>query len=415
VTLAQPILVLAMSVTVLTGCGLFAPSQSPEARVTLRVADAAMAAGDPQMALRVAEIVLRRHPDNVAAMVKRADALYALGAPDDARAAYRQAVAADPADAGAEIGLGRTLIRSDPHSAEIAFLAALARQPDNVLALNDLGIARDMQGHHAPAQIAYRQALAVAPDSADVRTNLGLSLALSGNETQAVGMLRPIATAPEATSLQRADLAMAVAGTGGIQGPPAAEEIPLAITPAPSVAVRRQDLPALAVLATAAPKGRAVPMPPVDLALLTADASAIESPDRPMRSVIIPPDFAPPLATGPKPSPTQAAVHLAKPRAMAVGAPVRRPNHDRTPVAGYYVQMAALDSAEAASAQWRKMRARWPALLGDRTPAVQQAEINDRTFWRLRTGLFASAGVANAFCTKLRALGSGCWTIATRD
>jgi hypothetical protein len=61
------------------------------------------------------------------------------------------------------------------------------------------------------------------------------------------------------------------------------------------------------------------------------------------------------------------------------------------------------------------MRARWPALLGDRTPAVQQAEINDRTFWRLRTGLFASAGVANAFCTKLRALGSGCWTIATRD
>jgi cell division septation protein DedD len=80
--------------------------------------------------------------------------------------------------------------------------------------------------------------------------------------------------------------------------------------------------------------------------------------------------------------------------------------------AGYYVQIAALDSPQAASTAWDKMRARWPALFGDRTPTVQQAAVHDRTFWRLRTGLFASLSGANDFCARLRASGSSCWTAA---
>jgi Flp pilus assembly protein TadD len=397
VRLALSTLALAVSATALAGCGMFDLVRTPEARVSLRVADAAMAAGDPDMALRVAEIVLRREPDNVAAMVARADALYALGAPDDARGAYRQAVAADPGDAAAELGLGRTLVRIDPRAAEAAFRAALVRQPDKVLALNDLGQSCDGANRLSPC-------LGGGTGQPRVQTNLGLSLALSGDGVQAAGMLRPLATAPEATSLQRADLAMAVAGTRAVPISPAAEEIPLVITPAPSVAVRWEDLPSLAV--TAAPKGRAATRP-VDPALVTAVASAIEPPDRPVRVA------APrPLASVAGPDPIKPTVGPVNPSPVVVVMPVRPPNHERTPAAGYYVQMAALDSAEAASAQWQKMRARWPALLADRTPAVQRAVVNHRTFWRLRTGLFASAGPANVFCAKLRALGSGCWTIA---
>jgi hypothetical protein len=51
------------------------------------------------------------------------------------------------------------------------------------------------------------------------------------------------------------------------------------------------------------------------------------------------------------------------------------------------------------------MRARWPDLFGDHAPAVEKAEIRDRTYWRLRTGGFSSVGDANEFCGRLRATG----------
>ena len=166
-------LAVAVSTIALTACGTFQQADTPHAQVTLRVADAAMASGAPDMALRVAQLVLDRDPNNVEAIVAKGNALYAMKVPDQARDAYRTAVILDVNSVAAQIGLGRTLVRSDPHSAETHFLAALATQPDSVVALNNLGIARDLQGHHAEAQQAYRQALALAPKMADVKTNLG--------------------------------------------------------------------------------------------------------------------------------------------------------------------------------------------------------------------------------------------------
>jgi cell division septation protein DedD len=82
-------------------------------------------------------------------------------------------------------------------------------------------------------------------------------------------------------------------------------------------------------------------------------------------------------------------------------------------VPGYYVQVAALGSPQSAQAAWQRMQARWPDLLAGRAPTVQQADVHQRTFWRLRTGLFASAGSANDFCARLRAAGSDCWAVAS--
>jgi Flp pilus assembly protein TadD len=274
--------VLATTAAALSGCGMFQPVQPREAQVTLHVADAALEAGAPDMALRVADIVLRRDPHDVAAMVAKGQALYAMGAADQARAMYRQAAAADPANADAQIGLGRTLVRSDPHGAEAAFLAALAVQPDNVPALNDLGIARDMLGRHQEAQAAYRQALALSPESTDVQTNLGLSLALSGDRTGAMQTLQPVASGPEATAMQRADLAVAMARTGAPKpaaeaGPPVRTArideavAPLAIHTAAVAVVHRETLAAK----PAAPVAVTGPIPVVDLATVKADASAV--------------------------------------------------------------------------------------------------------------------------------------------
>ena len=51
------------------------------------------------------------------------------------------------------------------------------------MALNDLGIARDLQGRHTDAQTAYRSALGVDPDMRAAQVNLALSLAMSGQST----------------------------------------------------------------------------------------------------------------------------------------------------------------------------------------------------------------------------------------
>ena len=197
-------LAVAVSTIALTACGTFQQADTPHAQVTLRVADAAMASGAPDMALRVAQLVLDRQPNNVDAIVAKGDALYAMSVPDQARDAYRSAVALDANNVAAQIGLGRTLVRADPQGAENHFLAALARQPDSVVALNNLGIARDLQGRHAEAQQAYRKALAIAPEMADVKTNLGLSLALAGQANQAAWPTRQCARAIRRRARDRA-------------------------------------------------------------------------------------------------------------------------------------------------------------------------------------------------------------------
>jgi Flp pilus assembly protein TadD len=213
-TLAPAATVLAIA---LMGCSnpmLTGSRTPPPGRLTLSVADAALAAGAPDMALRVAELILQREPHDVPALVAKGDALYAMGHPDLARGAYRAAVAANPASVGALIGLGRTLVRTNPKAAEAMFLDAATRQPDNITALSNLGIARDLQGRHESAQAAYRKALAAAPDSTDVKLNLGLSLALSGKQTEAVTVLRPLADEVDAIGVRRNDLAAALALAG---------------------------------------------------------------------------------------------------------------------------------------------------------------------------------------------------------
>ena len=124
------------------------------------------------------------------------------------------AVAMEPKLASAQLGLGRTLVQTDPAAAETAFLAALAAVPDDSAALNDLGIARDLLGHHAEAQDAYRQALAITPEATDVKMNLGLSLALTGDKDAAVGVLREAAAVPATVQDRSKELAAALSLAG---------------------------------------------------------------------------------------------------------------------------------------------------------------------------------------------------------
>jgi Flp pilus assembly protein TadD len=150
------------------------------------VADNALKGGSPEIALQIANNVLAQNPGNGSALATKGEALTALGHPEEAAIAFSQVPPRDPASVSAQIGLGRIRLASDPVAAEAAFLGALSQDPRNGVALNDLGIARDLQGRHTDAQTAYRSALGVDPDMRAAQVNLALSLAMSGQSRDAV-------------------------------------------------------------------------------------------------------------------------------------------------------------------------------------------------------------------------------------
>jgi Flp pilus assembly protein TadD len=189
-----------------TGTGTRAPG--------LNVAQAALDGGSGQIALQVSDGVLRESPNNVRALEIKGDALTLLGDYDQARGIFQALLAKDPTSVRAGIGLGRVNLAKDPAAAERLFQQVLQHDPKNVTALNNLGIARDLQGHHAQAQPAYREALAINPDLESAQVNLALSMAMSGQGPAAIKLLQAKATQPGAPSKVKHDYAVVLAMAG---------------------------------------------------------------------------------------------------------------------------------------------------------------------------------------------------------
>lgn len=191
------------------------PANHPAAGDTsMRIGDAAMEAGMPDVALRVATGDVGKNPMNAPALAQQGDAYRSLGRTAEAEASYNHALAIDPKNTRALTGLGLLLLRTDPARAEPLFASVVAQMPGQGVALNGLGVARDLLGDHARAQFAYRQALAAGTDSHSAQVNLGLSLALSGDSTAAIAILMPLAAEPQAERRVKDDLAVALVGAG---------------------------------------------------------------------------------------------------------------------------------------------------------------------------------------------------------
>lgn len=179
------------------------------------MARAALRGGAPQTALQIlSDASSRGAQPSVDAMTVQGDALTALGRFDEAQIAYESALKRDPKSVGGLIGMGRLKLGSDPAMAETYFLGAVHADPRSTIGWNDLGIARDLQGHHDGAQQAYRQALGIDPQLSSAVVNLSLSLAMSGHGEEGVRMLRPLALSPNASQKIRHDLAAALAMAG---------------------------------------------------------------------------------------------------------------------------------------------------------------------------------------------------------
>lgn len=245
---------------VLTACG-HTGSVVSSLQPGVDVAQAALRGGSPQTALNLVGTVLSHDPQNEAALVVQGDAFTELGQTDQARQSYQLALKSNQTSVGAEIGLGRLLLSTDPAGAEAMFLQALHNEPRNTTALNDLGVARDLQGNHTGAQEVYRQALGIKPEDSAAQVNLALSMAMSGSGDEAVQMLKPLATNPGASRRLRHDLAAALA----MAGDRAAAEHILSADLSPEEV--RQALAAYAAARSSNPPPSSTPVPaPVPLA-----------------------------------------------------------------------------------------------------------------------------------------------------
>ena len=201
---------LALALT-LGGC---ADRLGGEQRPGINVAEAALSGGSPQVALQVANGILERSPDDAEALTVRGDAQTSMGQLDEAAASYERALRRDASSRRALTGLGRVKLASDPAAAEPLFLRVLQSAPRDTTALNNLGIARDLQGNRLGAQDAYRKALGINPELTAAQVNLALSLALSGQSDTALRIIEPRATEPGASRKMRHDYAAILAMSG---------------------------------------------------------------------------------------------------------------------------------------------------------------------------------------------------------
>lgn len=72
------------------------------------------------------------------------------------------------------------------------------------------------------------------------------------------------------------------------------------------------------------------------------------------------------------------------------------------------VQLAALDNDAAAHVEWSRLSKRAPQLFGHRAPTIVRVDRGGKSFFRLRTGGFASTADATAFCAKAKLAGIAC-------
>jgi len=228
---AKASLLLGLGLVVLAGCGDLpwqvdafklngpligrGPGAALDYPTLMRVGAAAEAGGDFATAVTTYRRAAAIDTTAVAPLVATGNALLALGEFNEAILAYNSALARHDHDREALRGLARAYLMSDrPAQAGEPLAIAYQDDPNDAKLLQLIGVADDFVGRHDEAQTRYRRGLELAPGDPALSLNLALSLALSGSYPEAIGVLRPIATAPAATLRERQTLALIY----GLQG-----------------------------------------------------------------------------------------------------------------------------------------------------------------------------------------------------
>jgi Flp pilus assembly protein TadD len=231
---AAACLILALGSAVLTGCedapwhldplsinGRDGGGQPLNYATLMRIGAAAHAGGDLATAVSVYRRAVSIEPRAVAPLVAAGNTLLEMGQFNEAIITYQTALANEAHDPEALRGIARAyLLSGRPELAGQPLSLAYKDTPDDPKLLQLIGVADDYVGQHEEAQARYRRGLELLPRDQALSLNLALSLALTGNYPEAVGILRPVATAATASPRERQTLALIY----GLQGDQRAAE-----------------------------------------------------------------------------------------------------------------------------------------------------------------------------------------------
>jgi hypothetical protein len=199
--------------------------------------------------------------------------------------------------------------------------------------------------------------------------------------------------------------------------PPAAAAAAMMTTTASNPSAAQASPPAaVPAVSTATAVMPAAPPGPKKIRTVTihTDQSGAPDPGVPPR-----PGSNAPLSIVPS-STTESSAAPARPRpAPAQPAPLNKPPANETasaapvaPVAtggGYAVQVSSQRSEEEAQSSFRDLQAKYPDLLGARTPIIRRADLGAKgIFFRAMVGPFTSADQATELCSNLKAAGGSC-------
>ncbi len=132
--------------------------------------------------------------------------------------AYRAALAKDPDDADALLGLGTAYARQGAVEKGLVALTKAAPHVNTGAAYNRLGVAQTIAGRFSEAQATFEKGLAVAPDDLDIATNLALAAALAGQSARAAELTGEIAQSPAVQPLHRRNLVIVLGIIGRSAG-----------------------------------------------------------------------------------------------------------------------------------------------------------------------------------------------------
>ena len=114
-------------------------------------------------------------------------------------------------------------------------------------------------------------------------------------------------------------------------------------------------------------------------------------------------------ATMPEPKPAAVSAKPEPKPAVVAAAPTTAPTPAAAALAGtHVVQDGAFGSNDEAMRFYRTLGGRMGALVTEKSPDVQVAEVKGKTYHRLRLAPFTSYGAANDYCASLKGKGQDC-------
>jgi Flp pilus assembly protein TadD len=388
----------AMAGALLSGC---ASSSAAPANVSASRAEAALAAGKHEQAIRHAEAAVLAEPRNAEYRAVLGGAYLDAGRFASAATAFDDAM--QLGDTSPRTALSLALARTG--EGKHAEAAELLNDHERDIPTADVGLALALAGQPERGVHLMSNAIRGGENTPKMRQNLAYAYALAGRWREARLMAAQdvpadqvsdrIAewaetAAPEAWQIRVARLLDVPAGVhdGG-------QPVQLALANTPSVD-QLADEASMGVQAELEPVAVAESTVSELSALVEVDPSAVESPS--FQAAFVQPAAAPALAPAPV---RQDASRFAQPSAVAT-APRSAGTH--------LVQLGSFSSEQGARRAWNIYTQRYPELVGHQM-VISEAVVKGKRYWRVSAAGFDRSS-SSAMCGRVRGSGQGCFAYA---